>query len=413
MQNLEEALLCCLIQDNSVLLEIENEIEPTDFVNLELAGIYELIKKIIQEESTRVDVITLVSRLNRADGQLMVMEWFARTPFAVENAKWYAQEIRRESIFRQGMIAAEKIKAKALAKDDGFLEEMKNSFDTIEGKIPCEIENHQACLGRVLQEMEECALREDSFAGTATGYSSLDQCIFGFEKGELILLAARPSMGKSTLALNIADNMMLAKKEPVLFISLEMSKVSLIKRSIVRFTEIPSQLLFNGKLDTDHWDMMANYMQLMRESKLVIIDKPNLSLQAIRSYCRKVQKLYGLGGVIIDYIGLVNCDGENETHRIGVISAGLKAIAKDFNIFVLALSQLNRNIELRQDKKPMLSDLRQSGSLEQDADKILFIDKHETYGFSNIHVSKNRNGRTGVIPLRVNPELFEFKDIHE
>lgn len=287
------------------------------------------------------------------------------------------------------------------------------------------IDDEPECVGSVLKGvMEDIQARYDSdgsITGLPTGFSDLDEKTCGLNGGDLIIVAGRPSMGKTSFALNIAENVALQENKTVLVFSMEMAKKQLVERALSSVGRIPLQAIRSGKMSDDHFARLSLALGKLFESKLIIDDKPALRIAQMRSRSRRVAKKHGLALIVVDYIQLAAGDGQSREQEVSGISRGLKALAKEFDVPVIALSQLSRKVEERADKRPMLSDLRESGAIEQDADIILMMYRDEYYrpdspdkGVAEIIIAKQRQGETGIVPAVFRGEFCRFETMtHE
>lgn len=273
-----------------------------------------------------------------------------------------------------------------------------------------------------IEALEEAQKNSGSITGLSTGFSAFDMKTAGLQPSDFILIAARPSMGKTAFVLNIAQHCAIKKKNNVAVFSLEMSKEQLVNRVMCSYAMIDAQKLRTGNLEGDDWDRLASSISNLSEGKMFIDDTPAISLSKMRSKCRKLKFQHGLDLVIIDYLQLMSGNNpHNRQQEISDISRGLKALAREFGVPVVALSQLSRAVESRTDKRPMLSDLRESGAIEQDADVVCFLYRDEYYnpenedskGLAELIVAKQRNGATGKIKLGWQGQFTRFVNILE
>ncbi|MBE0652857.1 MAG: replicative DNA helicase, partial [Bacteroidales bacterium] len=271
--------------------------------------------------------------------------------------------------------------------------------------------------------------REDSLSGVPSGYTRLDRLTSGWQRSDLVIIAARPSMGKTAFVLSMTRNIAVEHKRPVAFFSLEMASLQLVNRLIVAETELPSDRIRNGRLERWEWEQLDYKIKNLVEAPIYIDDTPAISVFELRAKCRRLKNLYNVEIIIIDYLQLMTGPPEtrgNREQEVSSISRSLKGIAKELNIPIIALSQLNRSVETRSgSKRPQLSDLRESGAIEQDADLVLFIHRPEKYGMdvdeegnsvrgmAEIIVAKHRNGAVGDIHLRFREEFARFSDLED
>ncbi len=268
----------------------------------------------------------------------------------------------------------------------------------------------------VIAEIEARGERGGGVSGASTGFRDLDNMTDGLKKGELIVLAGRPSMGKTAFALNIAEQVAM-NGVPTLIFSMEMGDTQLVTRSLASIGEIDGKRLASGRLDDDEWGRVVDAGTKLYSMPMVVDESPNLSVAQMRARARRQKHRGGLGLVVIDYLQLMSGKGSNRNEELGDITRSLKLMARDLDVPVIALSQLSRKVEERSDKRPLLSDLRESGSIEQDADIVLMIYRDEYYndesrlkGFAEVLVRKNRMGEVGGIHLVFQPQYSRFRD---
>jgi replicative DNA helicase len=276
-------------------------------------------------------------------------------------------------------------------------------------------------LSTTIDQIDERYQNQDAVTGLSTGYGKFDELTAGLQKGDLIIVAGRPSMGKTTLALNLAENAALnqSQRQPTAVFSMEMSTEQLALRMISSLGRVNQSSLRNGRLSDEDWPRINGAIQLMQEAPLFIDDTPALSPTEIRARARRLKRQHGLSLIVIDYLQLMQVSGntENRATEISAISRSLKALARELEVPIIALSQLNRSVEQRVDKKPIMSDLRESGAIEQDADLIVFIYREEVYdkdtprkGIADIHIAKQRNGPIGDFQLTFLGQYTKFEN---
>ncbi len=279
-----------------------------------------------------------------------------------------------------------------------------------------------------IREIEEAGKREDALVGTPSGFTKLDRLTSGWQKSELIIIAARPSMGKTAFALTMARNMSIDHGKKVAIFSCEMSSIQLVNRLIIAETDIPGEKIKNGRLSEEEWKQLDTRIKRLVQAQIFIDDTPAISIFELRAKCRRLMAQHKLDIVIVDYLQLMS-GPENAGSReqeVSNISRSLKSIAKELNVPILALSQLNRSVEMRGGtKRPLLSDLRESGAIEQDADMVVFIHRQDkfgiptfedgssTKGIAEIILAKNRNGPVDDVRLRFREEKAQFLDIED
>lgn len=414
----ETAVIGAIMLHNDLLDDVLGELKEDDFYTHFLRRAFVAICEMRKRDPTQViDLITLSAYMktlnNENENELFVqLADIANYSFTSANLKHYVEMVKKESNKRKTAQLLNLSAQKIANGDEDYLDYLRTGITRIENNCPFVITPIKDLLDQVMVKLQEDCDKGGGITGLATGFYDIDDVTNGLQAGDLIILAARPSMGKTLLMLNIAENIsFLNTNEPVVIFSLEMPASQIIKRSISRVSRVSGDLLFKSKLKGDDWEKMGKALEQIERSQLVINDSSRMSVYQMRSFCRKVRNEYGLKAVFIDYIGLMDGEGENETLRLGNISRDLKAMAKDFNVPVFVLSQLNRKIEERKDRTPMLSDLRQSGNLEQDADIVMFLDRDKDIGLeAKLYIAKHRNGRLAEITLLLDLEHFEFKN---
>lgn len=417
----EDALIGCLLKDNSYIEDVSAEIMYTDFSSGFNREVYMAIMKMNRAERFPIDLITLpfyVKYNDMAEGEIIAfLGDRQKSIFSADNAVEYAKAVKEASDKRRRLILLNEASKLERETSEDSSEMIRRGIEDIENNKTSAIVPYSDVMVEMMDCIDEEANRNGNLTGLSTGFNEIDKLTYGLQKGSLIIIAARPGGGKTTIALNIADEIGCKQQRPVVFFSLEMMAVDLAKRTLSKFTKIRGERIFGGKLtkkDCEDIMMMNPYLS---QSKVFINDKSRLSIHDIRSYCRKVKNQFGLEAIFIDYLHLIGGEGEseNETLRISHISAELKALAKDFKVPVVAMSQFNRECEKRADKRPMMADLRQSGAIEQDADLILLLHREKLEHESILNeqpveliIAKNRNGKVGTITLGYNASLFEF-----
>ena len=304
--------------------------------------------------------------------------------------------------------------------DDILAGAEKNVFDIVQRRGSSDFVNIRDIVIQSLDNIEAASRNKGAVTGIATGFYDLDYKTAGLQPSDLVLLAARPSMGKTAFVLNIAEHIAVKNKITTAIFSLEMSKTQLVNRILSMNSRVDAQVLRTGNLEDSDWANLMESARIIGESGLIIDDTPGISITELRSKCRKFKLEQNLGLVIIDYLQLMSASGRSESRQqeISEISRSLKALAREINCPVVALSQLSRAVEKRDDKRPMLSDLRESGAIEQDADVVMFIYRDEYYnkespeaGITEIIIAKQRNGPTGTVKLGWQAEYTKFVNL--
>lgn len=412
----EQAVLGGLMLDNKRLDAVLEVITEVDFYREDHRQIFKMMQ-ILQENAQPLDVITLSEELHRHDllervgGLAYLVEMANNTPSAA-NIVAYARIVRERSTLRQLIAAAQEISKSSFnpsgLDSDDLLQLAEKRVAEIAEDRPKEggLVGVNDLLKATVQRIDELFRSGSDITGVPSGIADLDQRTSGWQPGELIILAARPSMGKTALALNFVESAMFSQNRPVLVFSMEMPSAAMVMRMMSSVGRIDQGRMRNGKLTEEDWPKLSSAVAKMKDKLLFIDDTPGLSPQELRARVRRIAREHGNPGMImVDYLQLMQIAGSSEgrTQEISEISRSLKAIAKEFDCPVIALSQLNRGVEQRPNKRPMNSDLRESGAIEQDADVILFIYRDEYYnedspdkGIAELIIGKQRNGEIGT-----------------
>ncbi len=429
----EQSILGGLLLDNEAADRIGDVVYEEDFYSEAHRLIFRQIVQ-LAADGKPVDVVTLsealgsVQKLDYVGGMAYLGALVGNVPTAA-NIRHYAQIVRERSILRQLAVTAGEIADSAY---NPLGRNAKSILDEAEAKVLHIAEqgsrgqqNFQPLarlLTTVVEKIEELFSRDDpsDVTGVATGFTDLDRMTSGLQPGDLVIVAGRPSMGKTALALNVGEHVALNVKMPVAVFSMEMGATQLALRMIGSVGRLDQHKLRTGRLASDDWERLSTALGRLSEAQLLIDETPALNAIEVRSRARRLQKQYGqLGLVIVDYIQLMQAQsqGENRATEISEISRALKSLAKELKVPVMALSQLNRSLEQRPNKRPVMSDLRESGAIEQDADVILFIYRDEVYnedtpdkGTAEIIISKQRNGPIGTIRLTFMGEHTRFEN---
>jgi replicative DNA helicase len=431
-QNLEaeESVLSAILLDNSTLLDVLETLESEDFYRSAHAKMFTAITELFAKNEP-VDLVTLANilkekgQLEEIGGATSLAKLVDTAPLAV-NAQHYARIIRDKAALRKLIEHSNAITARCF-EDSGDVDDVidfaeKAVFEIAGNKNKKSFYPLSQIIGHSIDALEERQGNKTLVTGVSTGFSRLDNLTSGFQGSDLIILAARPSMGKTALALNIARNAAIDANTPVAVFSIEMSKEQLSMRLLCAEARIDSSRLRSGFFSREDWVSLTNAAEVLSDAEIYIDDSPDLTAMSIRAKARRLKMDKNLGLVIIDYIQLMKgrSSAERRDLEISEISRGLKALAKELDIPVLALSQLNRKLEERHDKRPQLSDLRESGALEQDADVVAFIYRDEVYnkdennpnkGIAELLLKKQRNGPTGEIKLAFISTYTRFEDL--
>ena len=425
----EESILSAILLDNSTLLDVLEILTPEHFYRTAHQKIFAAIGELFAKAEP-VDLVTLANilrdrnQLEEIGGVAQLARVVDTVPSAM-NVQHYARIVRDKASLRRLIAKANEI-TQHCYNDGGDLDEV---LDFAEASVfEISEDKHQAAfhpISKIIESnIDALEVRQGKQAlvtGVPTGFTRLDHMTSGLQGSDMVILAARPSMGKTAFALNIARNAAIEGNVPVAVFSLEMSKEQLTERMLCAEARVDSNRLRGGFLNPEDWNRITEAAGVLSEAPIFIDDSPDISATSIRTKSRRIKMDKGLGLVIIDYLQLMK--GRISTERrdleISEISRALKLLAKELNVPVVALSQLNRKLEERADKRPQLSDLRESGALEQDADVVAFIYRDEVYnkdennpnrGTAEIIIAKQRNGPTGIIPLTFLGQYTRFEN---
>ena len=433
--DLEEAVLGALLIDKDAVNAVIDILQPETFYVEKHQKIFRAIKELFGL-SEPIDLLTVTQQLQRngdlADigGAVYVQQLTSRIVSA-SHIESHARIIMQKYISRELIrISSETITSSFDETNDVFdvLDDAENKiFQIGENNLRRSFNKMEDLVSRAIKDIEnaKAAGAEGGLRGVPSGYTDLDAITQGWQKSDLIILAARPSMGKTAFALNLARNAAVMAKKPIAFFSLEMSAVQLATRLISTETEITADTLRSGNLDDELWYRLNNKVAPLSSAPIYIDDTAQLSVFELRAKCRRLKQQFDIQMVFIDYLQLMTTKGENKGNReqeISMISRSLKSLAKELDIPVLALSQLSRSVEQRPgSKKPILSDLRESGAIEQDADMVMFIYRPEYYkgqsqddeadkpkGYTLIDIAKHRNGKLGEVELQFIGQYAKF-----
>lgn len=428
----EQAIIGGLMLDNQAWEKVESMLCETDFYRMEHRLLFRAMLQ-LSNRSQPFDVVTLLdilkstNELDDAGGEAYLFELANNTP-SVANVKAYAEIVREKSVQRQLIGVATEMAD--LAYNPGG-REVAELLDFAEQKVFAIAEQTgreggpetiKSVLTRAVERIDVLYHSGDAITGLPTGLSDLDEMTSGLQRSDLIIVAGRPSMGKTTLVMNVAEHAAISRTQPVLVFSMEMPADSLAMRMMSSLGRIDQHRIRTGKLDDDDWPRVTSAVHMLSEAPLFIDDTPALSPSEMRARSRRIMKEHGqLGLIVVDYLQLMKVPGfkaDNRTAEISEISRSLKSLAKELNVPVVALSQLNRSLEQRQDKRPVMSDLRESGAIEQDADLICFIYRDEVYnedspdkGCAEIIVAKQRNGPIGKVRVAFLGKYTRFEDL--
>jgi replicative DNA helicase len=431
----EQSVLGGLLLDNLAWDRAAELLNETDFYRYEHRLIFGAIAALVSS-SRPADVITVFEQLQshgKADdvGGLSYLNALAQSVPSAANMRRYAEIVRERAILRKLIAASDEIATQAFNREGRQVSQILDEAESKILKIGEEGNRNKqgfqamdqlvvALMDRVNELAENGA---EDVTGVRTGYYDLDSMTAGLQKGDLIVLAARPSMGKIAFALNIAENVAVKEELPVLVFSMEMGASQLALRMVGSMGRINQQHLRTGRLQDDEWARLPDAVEKLGKAQMFIDETPGLTAAELRARARRMARQFGgtLGLIVIDYLQLMSGSSgsdENRATELGEISRGLKALAKELQCPVIALSQLNRSVETRNDKRPMMSDLRESGAIEQDADVIMFIYRDDYYnkeskepGVAEIVIGKQRNGPVGTVRLAFLKPLTKFDNL--
>lgn len=426
----EQSVLGGLLLDNSSWDRVAGQLGEEDFYRRDHRLIFRAIQALV-ERAEPCDAVTLSERLSTTGelddaGGLAYLGTLAKNTPSAANIEAYATIVRERSVLRQLAQVGTEIANSAYVpegRDSAKLLDQAEQqvFDIADrGRGGRDFANIKDLLPKAIDRIETLYQQDNPITGISTGFNDFDERTSGLQPSDLIIVAGRPSMGKTTFAMNVAQDAAIKSGMPIAVFSLEMPAEQLVLRMMSSLGHIDQHKVRTGKLDDADWPRLTSAIGILNEASLFIDDSPGLSPMEIRARSRRLQREHGkLGMIVIDYLQLMQTSGksENRTNEISEISRSLKSLAKELDVPVVALSQLNRNLEQRTDKRPVLSDLRESGSIEQDADLVVFIYRDEVYredspdkGLAEIIIAKQRNGPIGKVKLTFLGQYTRFEN---
>jgi replicative DNA helicase len=424
----EEAVLGSLLIDPDAIIRITTFLQPADFFVERHAWIYEAVRD-LHERREPADLVTLTDELHRRGqleeigGPAFLTGLINATPTAI-HAEYYARIVERTAVLRRLISAAGEIARLAydVSRDvDEVVDEAEQIIFSVSGEqVSRDLRPIRQILDQYYDRVEYLHQHRGEIIGIPTGLADLDKLLGGLQRSDVIILAGRPGMGKTSLALSIALQAARRYQKRVAVFSLEMSDEQLVQRLVSAETGIDSQRLRLGDIKDNEWPTFIQATKLLSNTSIFIDDTAAISVMQLRAKARRLHAEFGLDLLVVDYLQLMQGDShsENRQQEISYISRSIKALARELNIPILALSQLSRQVESRHDKRPMLSDLRESGSIEQDADVVMFVYRDDVYNpdteFPNIAeiiVSKHRSGPTGIFSVYFKKHLAQFVDL--
>ena len=424
----EQSVIGSMIMDREAIVIASELITGEDFYNRQYGILFETMVE-LNDEGNPVDLVTLQNRLREKDvpPEVSSLEFVRDLITAVPtsaNIKYYANIVAEKATLRRLIRLNEEIANTCYAGKESLeyiLDDTeKKVFQLVQKRTTDDFVPIRQVVMNALDRIETAAKNKGSVTGVPTGFIDLDYRTAGMQPSDLILIAARPSMGKTALALNIAQYVAFKKNMSIAIFSLEMSKEQLVNRMFSLESSVDAQKLRTGQLNDQEWERLIESAGTIGKSNLIIDDTPGISVAELRSKCRKYKLEQNLSMIMIDYLQLMTGSGRSDSRQqeISDISRSLKAIARELNVPVIALSQLSRAVEQRPDHRPMLSDLRESGAIEQDADVVMFIYRDDYYnhdtdkkGISEIIIAKQRNGPIGTVELAWLPEYTKFANL--
>lgn len=431
-QNLdaEKSLLGAVLIDEEKLADISEHVTSVDFYDKRHAMVYAAMMRLYEKHSP-VDLLTLTDELKRKKeldtigGSAFLTELTNYVPTAA-HAEAYAELVSQKAVRRRLIKASGEISELGYDEETTTQELLEKAeaelFSVSDQSLKQDLVSIESILTESFDRMEELHRNKGVLRGVRTGYRDLDNMTAGLQRSDLIILAARPAMGKTTLVTNLAYNIATIAKQPVLFFSLEMSKEQLVDRMLADASGVDAWNIRTGNLSDDDFGKLSEAMGELAEAPIFIDDTPGLSVLEMRTKARRAMHEHQLGLIVIDYLQLMqsahSSNQSNRVQEVSEISRGLKLIARELNVPVVALSQLSRSVESRSPQIPQLADLRESGSIEQDADIVMFIYREAYYNpeterenITDLIIAKHRNGPTGKVELYFHPERLRFMSL--
>lgn len=422
--NAEKALIGAILKDEDVLGDVESIVYSADFYNKQLGQIYDVMQE-LSDEKTAIDIVTVTSRLKEkgVPEEVTSIDFIRNILESVPvsaNARVYAQIVKESALRRNVIRASQEMMNESYSGTNGIDSLMNGVESRMMKLIQTRDKGDYVPIRQVvidtMERINAASKAEGSVTGVPSGFTDLDYKTSGFQNSDLILVAARPSMGKTAFVLNIAHHVIVKEHLSAAIFSLEMSKEQLMTRILSQDAMVDSKKLRNGNLNNDEWGRLAQSADTIAKTGLIIDDTSSISINELRTKCRKYKLDHDISIIIIDYLQLMTGNSrEGRQNEVSEISRALKGLARELNVPVIALSQLSRAVESREDKKPMLSDLRESGAIEQDADVVMFIYREDYYkkdterrGIADIIIAKQRNGPVGSIELAWLPDYTRF-----
>ena len=435
---LEKVVLGALMIEKDAYFQVSEILKPESFYERRHQIIYEAVRRLYLDEKP-VDMLTVVEQLKSTDqldevGGPFYIAQLTGSVASSAHIEYHARIIAQKAMARELISYTSSIQQKAFdaTQDiDELMQEAEGKLFTLsQENVKKDYTQIDPVIKEAFEMLHKAAARTDGMSGIPSGFHKLDKMTAGWQNSDLVILAARPAMGKTAFALSMAKNIAVDQKIPVAMFSLEMANVQLVNRVIVNVCEIKGEKLKTGQLTPEEWERLDNRVKVLTGAPLYVDDTPSLSVFELRTKARRLVREHGVKVIMIDYLQLMNASGMgfgSRQEEVSTISRSLKGLAKELNIPILALSQLNRGVENREggDKRPQLSDLRESGAIEQDADMVLFIHRPEYYkittdeqgrdlrGKAEIIIAKHRNGAVGSVLLKFRGEYARFQNPEE
>lgn len=424
----EQAVLGAILLDNDVITDVVELLKPEDFYRESHSIIYRTILE-LYDKNQPVDLITVTDELNQRKlldkvGGAAYLTSLVAGVTSISNVQHYCKIIEEKAVMRRLIVASSEIMDAGYSESDdveGILDIAEQKiFDIAQSRNRQPFTPIKDILIETIDRIDELYKNKGKIIGLPSGFVDLDMKTSGFQPSDLILIAARPSMGKTAMAMNIVEYVAIKQKVPVMVFSLEMSKQQLTQRLLCSLSMVDSHKLRMGDLTEEDWPKLAAAVGILSEAPIYIDDTPAITTMEMRAKCRRLKLEKGLGLVVIDYLQLMqsNKKAESRQQEVSEISRSLKALAREIDVPVIALSQLSRAPETRSDHRPMLSDLRESGSIEQDADIVMFLYRDDYYNpetdkknIAEVIIAKQRNGPTGTVELAWLGQYTKFANI--
>ena len=437
-RELEEAVLGALMLEKDAYTIVCDILKPQCFYEPTHQLIYQAIVDLASRQRP-IDMLTVTEQLrlngtlDEVGGAIVISELTGRVTSAA-HIEYHARIIAQKFLARELISFSSEIQSKAFDEtidvDDLMQEAEGKLFEISQRNLKKDVTQIDPVINEAIELIQIATNRKDGLSGLETGFHDLDRMTSGWQNSDLIIIAARPAMGKTAFVLSMAKNMAVSYNTPIAVFSLEMSNVQLVNRLIINTCEIPGEKIKSGQLDTGEWEQLMTRIKYLFDAPIYIDDTPSLSVFELRTKARRLVREHHIKMIIIDYLQLMNASGMSFGSReqeVSTISRSLKQLAKELNIPIIALSQLNRSVESRgEGKRPQLADLRESGAIEQDADMVCFIHRPEYYtkssedgngmdirGLAEIIIAKHRSGATGDVKLKFRSELARFQNWDE